>query len=202
MTQFSNTEQAENLKKRCSWCITDPLYIQYHDEEWGTPLRDPLKLFEFIILEGMQAGLSWLTVLRKREFMREAFHGFNPEKLAQLTDQELEALKNNPGIIRNRLKIASTKQNAQAYLKFQENKNNENFSEWLWQFTDGKTIHNYWESHTQIPAKTEISDKMAIALKKRGFNFVGSTICYALMQATGMVNDHLVSCYRHAPLLK
>jgi DNA-3-methyladenine glycosylase I len=185
-------------KNRCTWCLSDPLYIQYHDEEWGTPLHDAQKLFEFILLEGMQAGLSWLTILKKREAMRKAFHGFNPVKLALLNDNEIENLKDNPNIIRNHLKIASTRKNALAFLKFQEQ--NENMSEWLWQFTDGKTIQNAWKNHTDIPTTTKESDQMAKALKKRGFAFVGSTTCYAFMQATGMVNDHLVTCYRHHEL--
>lgn len=186
------------MNTRCTWCLSDPLYVTYHDHEWGTPLHDHQKLFEFIILEGMQAGLSWLTVLKKRESMRKAFHQFNPEKLARMPDQELITLQNNSDIIRNRLKIASTRKNAQAFLNLKDK--GIDLNEWLWQFTDGKTIHNCWNTSTQIPAKTEISDKMAKTLKKNGFCFVGSTTCYAFMQATGMINDHLVSCYRHKEL--
>ncbi len=183
---------------RCSWCLSDPLYIAYHDKEWGTPLYDNQQLFEFIILEGMQAGLNWLMVLKKRESMREAFHQFNPNKLANVSDEELAALQQNPGIIRNRLKIESTRKNARAFLNFMEK--NGDFSQWIWQFTDGKPIQNFRETLDQIPAETDISKSMAKALKAHGFSFIGSTTCYAFMQATGMVNDHLLSCYRHAEL--
>jgi DNA-3-methyladenine glycosylase I len=182
-------------KKRCTWCGTDPLYIDYHDSEWGTPLYDNQKLFEFLILEGAQAGLSWITVLRKRENYRKAFDNFNPEKIARYTDAKKAKLLLNEGIIRNRLKIDSVIKNAQAYLSMQ--KNGEDFSEFLWSFVGGKPIQNKWTSLSQIPAFTSESDAMCKALKQKGFNFVGSTICYAFMQATGMVNDHILSCHRY-----
>lgn len=185
-------------KQRCFWCLSDPLYIDYHDNEWGTPLHDNQKLFEFLLLEGMQAGLNWLMILRKRESMRQAFHGFNPEKLAAMQDNELIELQNNPGIIRNRLKIVSTRKNAQVFLDLREK--GVDFSQWIWQFTEGKIQQNVWETGDQIPASTPVSDNLAKQLKKQGFSFVGSTTCYALMQAIGMVNDHLVSCYRHTQL--
>lgn len=183
-------------KNRCPWCGTDPLYVDYHDNEWGTPLYDNQKLFEFLILEGAQAGLSWITVLRKRENYRQAFDHFNPEKIARYSDAKKSKLLSNEGIIRNRLKIDSAIKNAQAYLAMQ--KNGEDFSEFLWSFVGGTPTQNTWQHMSQVPAFTPASDAMSKALKQRGFNFIGSTICYAFMQATGMVNDHLLSCYRHA----
>lgn len=182
-------------KNRCAWCGTDPLYMDYHDKEWGTPLYDNQKLFEFLILEGAQAGLSWITVLRKRENYRKAFDNFIPEKIARYSDAKKAKLLLNEGIIRNRLKVDSTIKNAQAYLAMQ--KNGEDFSEFLWSFVGGKPIQNKWTSLSQIPASTPESDAMSKALKQKGFNFVGSTICYAFMQATGMVNDHVLSCHRY-----
>ncbi len=182
-------------KQRCPWCGTDPLYMDYHDNEWGTPLYDNQKLFEFLILEGAQAGLSWITVLRKRENYRKAFDNFDPAKIARYTDAKKAKLLLNEGIIRNRLKIDSTIKNAQAYLAMQ--KNGEDFSEFLWSFVGGKPKQNKWKSMSQVPAFTAESDSMCKALKQRGFNFVGSTICYAFMQATGMVNDHIVGCHRY-----
>ncbi len=182
-------------KQRCPWCGTDPLYMDYHDNEWGTPLYDNQKLFEFLILEGAQAGLSWITVLRKRENYRKAFDNFDPAKIARYTDAKKAKLLLNEGIIRNRLKIDSTIKNAQAYLAMQ--KNGEDFSEFLWSFVGGKPKQNKWKSMSQAPAFTAESDAMSKALKQRGFNFVGSTICYAFMQATGMVNDHIVGCHRY-----
>ncbi|HOY22792.1 MAG TPA: DNA-3-methyladenine glycosylase I [Cellvibrio sp.] len=182
-------------KHRCPWCGTDPLYMDYHDNEWGTPLYDNQKLFEFLILEGAQAGLSWITVLRKRENYRKAFDNFDPAKIARYTDAKKAKLLLNEGIIRNRLKIDSAIKNAQAYLAMQ--KNGEDFSEFLWSFVGGKPKQNNWKSMSQAPAFTAESDAMCKALKQRGFNFVGSTICYAFMQATGMVNDHIIDCYRH-----
>ena len=182
-------------KQRCPWCGTDPFYMDYHDNEWGTPLYDNQKLFEFLILEGAQAGLSWITVLRKRENYRKAFDNFDPAKIARYTDAKKAKLLLNEGIIRNRLKIDSTIKNAQAYLAMQ--KNGEDFSEFLWSFVGGKPKQNKWKSMSQAPAFTAESDAMCKALKQRGFNFVGSTICYAFMQATGMVNDHIVGCHRY-----
>ena len=182
-------------KNSCPWCGTDPLYTDYHHNEWGTPLDDNQMLFEFLILEGAQAGLSWITVLRKRENYRKAFDNFNREKMARYTDAKKAKLLLNEGIIRNRVKSDSAIKNAQAYLNMQ--KNGEDFSEFLWSFVGGKPKQNKWASMSEVPAFTPESDAMSKALKQRGFNFVGSTICYAHMQATGMVNDHLVSCFRH-----
>ncbi|MDA1192294.1 MAG: DNA-3-methyladenine glycosylase I [Candidatus Poribacteria bacterium] len=181
---------------RCGWHGDDPLMTAYHDEEWGVPLHDDAKLFEFLILEGAQAGLSWKTVLHKREGYREAFDGFDVEKVAAYADKDVERLLENPGIIRNRLKVNSAIRNARAFIKLQEEFGS--FDAYIWRFTDGKPIQNRLQSLAEIPATTPESDAMSKDLKKRGFNFVGSTICYAHMQATGMVNDHLVGCYRHA----
>ncbi|HTF84832.1 MAG TPA: DNA-3-methyladenine glycosylase I [Cellvibrio sp.] len=180
---------------RCGWCGTDELYCQYHDEEWGVPVYDDQKMFEFLILEGAQAGLSWITVLRKREAYRKAFDDFDPVKIARYSEAKKAKLLLNPGIIRNRLKIESVVRNARAYLDLQEQ--GESFSDFLWQFVDGKPKQNRRRTLADIPASTPESDAMSKALKKRGFNFVGTTICYAHMQATGMVNDHLVSCHRY-----
>lgn len=181
---------------RCSWCGDDPLYVAYHDQEWGVPLYDERALFEFLILEGAQAGLAWITVLRKRETYRAAFDGFDPEKIARYTPAKVEKLLQNPGIIRNRLKVESAIKNARAYLAMRDQ--GENFSEFLWDFVDGVPRQNRLQSMADIQASTPQSDAMSKALKKKGFNFVGSTICYAFMQATGMVNDHIVDCHRHA----
>lgn len=180
---------------RCGWCGTDELYCQYHDEEWGVPVYDDQKMFEFLTLEGAQAGLSWITVLRKREAYRKAFDNFDPVKIARYSEARKARLLQNPGIIRNRLKIESVVRNARAYLDMQEK--GESFSEFLWQFVDGKPQQNRRRTLADIPASTPESDAMSKALKKRGFNFVGTTICYAHMQATGMVNDHLISCHRY-----
>ncbi len=180
--------------KRCDWCLGDDLYLDYHDKEWGTPLWDDDKLFEFLLLEGAQAGLSWITVLRKRENYAAAMDNFDASKIARYGKRDKQRLLNNPGIIRNRLKIDSAINNAQRYLEIKERGS---FAEYLWQFVDGKPQQNRFKTLAEVPATTAASDLMAKTLKKQGFNFVGSTICYALMQATGMVNDHLVSCYRH-----
>jgi DNA-3-methyladenine glycosylase I len=180
--------------KRCTW-PTNELAIRYHDEEWGTPLHDDRGLFEFLILEGAQAGLSWDTILRKRENYRKAFDGFDANKVARYTDKKVERLLQDEGIIRNRLKIASAISNAKAFLKVQKEFNS--FDNYIWSFVDGKPIVNKRNGHSQIPARTEVSDAISKDLKKRGFNFVGSTIMYAFMQATGMVNDHLTSCFRY-----
>ncbi len=182
------------MQAPCPWCVGDPLYEQYHHEEWGTPLADDSKLFEFLLLEGAQAGLSWITVLRKREGYRQAFDGFNAEKIARYSDKKLAQLAENPAIIRNRLKLASARQNARAYLKIKEQ---QSFAEFIWQFVDGTPLQNQYGRMKQVPASTPRSDQMSKTLKKAGFNFVGSTICYAFMQATGMVNDHLTNCPRH-----
>lgn len=179
---------------RCSWAKND-LAIRYHDAEWGVPLHDDRGLFEFLILEGAQAGLSWDTILRKRENYRKAFDNFDPAKVARYTDAKCAKLLSNEGIIRNRLKIASAVSNAKAFLKMQ--KEFGSFDKYIWGFLDGKPIVNKWKEIGQVPAKTECSDAISKDLKKRGFNFVGSTIMYAFMQATGMVNDHLTTCFRY-----
>lgn len=184
---------------RCPWCEGFELYRNYHDNEWGVALRDSRALFELLILEGAQAGLSWSTVLKKRENYRLAFDGFDPEKIARYDDKKIAKLLSNEGIIRNKLKIAATIINAQAYLSLE--RNGYSFSDFLWQFVDGQTIQNKRVSLVDVPAKTVESDAMSKALLKSGFKFVGSTICYALMQASGMVNDHLVSCHRHTACL-
>lgn len=183
------------MKKRCRWVTNDSLYMQYHDQEWGVPEYDSLKLFEFLILEGAQAGLSWYTVLKKRENYRLLFDEFNVNKIAVYDENKIQLLLQNPGIIRNRLKIESTIRNAKAYLRIEEKYGN--FSQYIWSFVDGKPLINRWKNLQEIPAKTELSDQMSRELKKEGFNFVGSTICYAFMQATGMVNDHTVDCFRY-----
>jgi DNA-3-methyladenine glycosylase I len=185
------------MKNRCDWARNE-LAIQYHDAEWGVPVHDDRKLFEFLILEGAQAGLSWDTILAKRENYRAAFDNFNAAKIAIYDERKLAELINNAGIVRNRLKIASTVQNAKAFLRVVDEF--DSFDKFIWQFVGGKTIVNAWETLVEVPAKTAESDTMSKELKKRGFNFVGSTICYAFMQATGMVNDHLVSCFRHKEL--
>jgi DNA-3-methyladenine glycosylase I len=179
---------------RCGWAKNEPA-IAYHDAEWGVPQYDDRKLFEFLILEGAQAGLSWDTILRKRENYRAAFDEFDAERVARYDAAKRAALLENEGIVRNRLKIASTVQNAQSYLKVKEEFGS--FDEYVWRFVDGEPIINAWENLEQVPAKTEISDALSKDLKKRGFNFVGSTIMYAFMQACGLVNDHLVSCFRY-----
>jgi DNA-3-methyladenine glycosylase I len=179
---------------RCGWATTE-LYHQYHDTEWGVPLHDDRMLYEFIVLEGAQAGLSWLTILKKRENYRKAFDGFVPEKIAKYGEKDVRRLLADAGIVRNRLKINSAIENAKAFLKVQEEFGT--FDKYIWQFVGGKPKQNQWESLKEVPAKTPQSDAMSKDLLKRGFKFVGSTICYAHMQATGMVNDHLVACFRH-----
>jgi DNA-3-methyladenine glycosylase I len=194
MTKQLKIDRSEQT--RCGWCGDDSLYQNYHDREWGVPCYDDDKLFEFLLLEGAQAGLAWITVLRKREGYRQAFDQFDPEKIARYTPRKLEALQTNPQIIRNRLKIESAVKNARAFLAILEN--HDSFSDYIWQFVDGQPRQNHFRSLTQVPATTAESDQMSKALKKAGFNFVGSTICYAYMQSMGMVNDHLVSCFRHS----
>jgi len=184
-----------NNKIRCGWSETDPLYVRYHDEEWGIPVHDDRKLFEFLILEGAQAGLSWITILRKREAYRKAFDEFDPVKIARYKDSKIASLLSNAGIIRNRLKIAATVQNAEAFLAVE--KEFGSFNSYIWQFVNGRQIKNSWKGLKDIPAKTSESDAMSNALRSRGFKFVGSTICYAFMQACGLVNDHIVSCFRY-----
>jgi DNA-3-methyladenine glycosylase I len=185
---------ADNVKT-CGWSTGNPEMERYHDTEWGVPLHDDRKLFEFLSLEGAQAGLSWSTILNRREGYRKAFDGFDPAKVAKYDKKKVEKLLKDSGIIRNRLKINSTISNAQAFIRVQEEFGS--FDSYIWQFVGGKPIKNRWRSISQIPAKTAESDKISADLKKRGFTFVGSTICYAHMQATGMVNDHLVTCFRY-----
>lgn len=181
--------------KRCSWATKTEIEQDYHDNEWGKPLYDDQKLFEFLILEGAQAGLSWLTVLQKREHYRKVFDNFDADKIAKYDETKVEALLQDKGIIRNRLKVNAAITNAKAFLKVQEDFGC--FSEYIWSFVGGKPIQNQWETAADVPATTDISDKMSKDLKKKGFKFVGSTICYAYMQATGMVNDHTVDCFRY-----
>lgn len=184
------------MKTRCSWCGDDPLYVAYHDNEWGVPQHDDRVLFEFLILEGAQAGLSWLTILRKRENYRRAFDGFDAEKVARYGPDDVARLLADPGIVRNRLKIAAAIGNAKAFLDVQREFGS--FDAYQWRFVGGKPIRNTWRSLAEIPASTPLSDALSKDLKRRGFKFVGSTICYSHMQAVGLVNDHLVSCPRHA----
>lgn len=183
------------MVKRCGWCGDDELYVKYHDEEWGVPLYDDHTLFEFLLLEGAQAGLAWITVLRKREGYRALFDGFDAGKIARYTDRKLDKLLLDPRIIRNRLKVYSARQNARAFLAVQEEWGS--FADYMWHFTDGKPLQNRWKSLAEMPAFTPLSDTISKDLKKRGFNFVGSTIIYAHMQATGMINDHTTDCFRH-----
>jgi DNA-3-methyladenine glycosylase I len=187
-------------KTRCAWAGTDPVYVNYHDKEWGVPVRDERKLFEFLILEGAQAGLSWITILKRRDNYREAFDGFDVERVAKFTPAKCEKLLKNPGIIRNRLKVFSAVQNAKAFLKVQDEFGG--FSKYQWGFVGGKPLVNKRGTMKDIPPRTEISDALSKDLKKRGFSFVGSTIIYAHMQAVGMVNDHVLSCYRHKEISK
>lgn len=182
-------------KQRCFWVSDDPISIQYHDKEWGVPIFDDRLLFEFLNLEGAQAGLSWITVLKKRENYRSLFDNFDPKKISKYNSKKIEILLKNPGIIRNRLKVESTVSNAKAYLNLL--KEWDSFSKYIWHFVAGKPIQNHFEHFKKIPAKTLLSDQMSKDLKKRGFKFVGSTICYAFMQAVGMVNDHTIDCFRY-----
>ena len=186
---------SDSMKIRCSWPKNDNTYIQYHDREWGVPVYDDRELFEKLILDGAQAGLSWITILKRQANYKKAYDQFDPLKMANWTDQKIETLLNDSGIIRNRLKILAARQNAKSYLKLIEEKGN--FSDFLWSFVNYSQITNYWESWDKTPAKTKDSEKMSKELKSRGFQFVGPTICYAFMQAVGMVNDHIVSCFRH-----
>ena len=183
------------MKSRCQWCGDDPLYVKYHDEEWGVPVRDDHKLFEFLLLEGAQAGLSWITILRKREGYSALFDNFNAEKVARYSDKKLEKILLDARIIRNRLKVFGARKNAQAFLQAQEDYGS--FANYLWRFVDGAPIQNQWASPKEVPATSPISDAISKDMKKRGFTFVGSTIMYAHMQATGMVNDHTRECFRY-----
>jgi DNA-3-methyladenine glycosylase I len=188
------------LKKRCEWCGGDPLYIDYHDNEWGNPVYDDQRLFEFLVLEGAQAGLSWITILKKRENYRKAFHGFDIDRIAHYNEIDINRLLANSGIVRNRLKIESAIRNARGVLDIQGEYGS--FNSFLWRYVDSVPIQNEWISMEEIPAKTALSEIMSVDLKKRGFNFVGPTICYAFMQAVGMVNDHTTDCFRYQQVKK
>ncbi len=183
------------MLKRCAWVKDDPIYIDYHDHEWGLPIYDERLLFEFLNLEGMQAGLSWLTILKKRDNYRQCFDNFDAKKIAKYDQKKIEKLLVNSGIIRNKLKIHAIIANANAFIEIK--KKSESFSNYIWSFVDGKPLQNHWTNLRQVPATSLISDRLSKDLKKRGFKFVGSTICYAFMQAVGMVNDHTVDCFRY-----
>ena len=183
------------MTTRCSWCGDDPLYVQYHDEEWGVPVRDDRTLFEFLVLEGAQAGLSWITILRKREGYRELFDDFDAAKIARYSDKRLDKILLDSRIVRNRLKVYGTRKNARAFLAVQAEHGS--FADYIWKFVDGQPIQNRRKSMAEVPATSPLSDQLSKDLKKREFTFVGSTIMYAYMQATGMVNDHTTGCFRH-----
>jgi DNA-3-methyladenine glycosylase I len=183
------------MKSRCRWCGSDPLYMVYHDDEWGVPAHDDRQLFEMLILEGAQAGLSWLTILKKRESYRKAFHGFNYEKIARYSQHDIHRLLADSGIVRNRLKIESAVKNARAVLDIRAEYGT--LDAFLWRYVDGVPLQNAWKSMSELPTRTKQSDAMSRDLKRRGCNFVGSTICYAFMQAVGMVNDHTIDCFRY-----
>jgi DNA-3-methyladenine glycosylase I len=185
---------------RCGWCAAKDFYVAYHDHEWGVPERHNRTLFEFLVLEGAQAGLSWETILRKRAAYRKAFAGFDPAKVARFGKRDIRRLLGDAGIVRNRLKIESAVSNARAFLEVTEKEGS--FAKWIWRFVDGTPIQNRWTSLKQVPARTELSDQISKELKLRGFSFVGTTIVYAHMQATGMVNDHLTGCFRHSQVAK
>lgn len=187
-----------NILERCPWCGTDPLYIKYHDEEWGVPVHDERKHFEFLVLESAQAGLSWITILRKRENYRKAYDNFDPTKVASYSEEKINELLQNQGIVRNRRKIESSINNAKMFLNIQ--KEFGSFDNYIWKFVDFKPVINKWESIYDVPATSELSDMVSKDLKKRGFKFLGSTIIYSHLQATGIINDHILSCFRHAQL--
>jgi DNA-3-methyladenine glycosylase I len=187
-------------KTRCAWAGTEPIYVEYHDTEWGVPVRDERTLFEFLVLEGAQAGLSWITILKRREGYREAFDGFDPERVARFSEKKVELLLQNPRIIRNRLKVQSAVTNARAFLKVQDEFGG--FAPYQWSLVNNRPLVNRHRHTQDVPARTELSDAWSRDLKKRGFSFVGSTIVYAHMQAVGMVNDHLVSCFRYKEVQK
>jgi DNA-3-methyladenine glycosylase I len=187
------------ILQRCNWAENDPLYLDYHDKEWGVPVHDDKMLFEFLILEGFQAGLSWITILKKRHHFRNAFDNFNTKKIALYDKKKINELMSNARIVRNSLKINASVQNAKAFMDIQ--KEFGSFDKYIRQFTNGKIIQNSWENLKQVPAKTAESDAMSKDLKKRGFKFIGSTICYSFMQAVGLVNDHITVCFRHKELL-
>ena len=189
---------SQDERPRCGWMGDDERMLHYHDEEWGRPVHDDRTWFEYLVLDAFQAGLSWRTVLHKRPAFRAVFHDFDPERIAQMTDAEMAAALVNPGIIRNRLKIRATVNNAQAFLALQQRHGS--FDDFIWSFTDGQVVHNAWQTLAELPAATPLSDAVSKALKQSGFGFVGSTICYAFLQAGGIVNDHLVHCYRYREL--
>jgi DNA-3-methyladenine glycosylase I len=186
------------MKTRCEWCGTDPRYVNYHDQEWGVPVHDDRLLFEFLVLEGAQAGLSWLTILKKRDSYRRAFQGFDPQQVASYSAEDIQRLLADPGIVRNRLKIESAVKNARGVVAIQTEFGS--FDTFIWRYVDHRPRQNSWRSLAELPARTALSDTMSQDLRQRGFNFVGPTICYAFMQAVGMVNDHVTGCFRHAEL--
>lgn len=188
-------EELMGMCTRCGWCGDDPLYVAYHDEDWGVPVHDDRKLFEMLVLEGAQAGLSWLTILRKRENYRKAFDNFDVEKIAGYSGDDIARLLTDPGIVRNRLKVNAAVKNARSALRVMEEFGT--LDSYLWRFVEGVPRQNSWKSMAEVPARTPESDTLSKDLKRRGFSFIGSTICYALMQSVGMVNDHLVDCFRH-----
>jgi DNA-3-methyladenine glycosylase I len=185
------------MPKRCSWCGDDPLYVDYHDREWGVPCTDDGKLFEFLVLESAQAGLNWLTILRKREGYRHAFAGFDPHKVAAFQQRDVDRLLGNPDIVRNRLKVESAVNNACQFLEIQAQFGS--FASYLWGFVEGRPVQNRWRHSAEVPATTPLSDTVSKDMKQRGFRFFGSTICYAYLQAMGLVNDHVLDCYRYQP---
>ena len=197
---FTDRLNGTNMKKRCEWCGNDALYVSYHDDEWGVPVHDDRRLFEFLVLEGAQAGLSWLTILRKRANYRKAFDDFDFERIAGYGRRDIARLLHDPGIVRNRLKIEATIRNARGVLAIREEYGT--LDTFLWRHVDGAPVQNAWKSMADIPAKTKESDQMSKDLGKRGFNFTGSTICYAFMQAVGMVNDHVTDCFRHKEIAR
>lgn len=188
----------DNAPRRCGWAGNDPLMIRYHDEEWGVPVHDDRKWFEFIVLDAFQAGLSWKTVLHRREAFRTVFYGFDPQRVARMTEKAIAGAIANPAIIRNRLKIRAAVKNARAFLDLQET--HDSFDAFIWAFSDGRVIQNQWHTPEAVPANTDLSDAVSKAMKRKGFTFVGSTICYSFLQAAGVVNDHLVGCFRHREL--
>ncbi len=188
----------DDNRQRCGWPGADPLMIRYHDEEWGVPVHDDRKWFEFIVLDAFQAGLSWKTVLHKRTAFHQVFYGFDPKGVAGMSEKAMEATMANPAIIRNRLKIRAAVKNARAFLRLQETHGS--FDAFIWGFTGGRVIRNRWETMESVPAKTDLSDAVSKTLKQNGFTFVGSTICYSFLQAAGVVNDHLVGCFRYREL--
>ncbi len=196
-TRQANDVTTDALPLRCSWPGNDPLYVRYHDEEWGVPVRDDVELFKKLLLDGAQAGLSWITILRKRDGYLRAFNGMDPEAMAGYGDSDIARLLADPGIVRNRMKIRAFVNNARSFLDLSDS---ESFGRLLWSFTDGETRQNAWRTSAEVPAETPESRAMSRELKRRGFQFVGPTICYAFMQAVGMVNDHLVECHRHEAL--